>query len=214
MTQQVIDTGLVANDGTGESLRNAFTAVNNNFANVWAYGPVDSQVVIANNQISTNVTNLDLRLAGNGIASITVESTVLPSIDSVYDLGSPTRQFDEVHARYYYGNGRFLTGISGGGNGNPNVYFQPGAPSSPAIGDIWIESDTGVQYLYFNDDTSNQWAEMEAYQSWSTSITQPLQAGGYLAVGLRAGGSMFEALVSGLLNIVGRAGNVAVPITP
>jgi len=45
MTQQIIDTGLVANDGTGESLRNAFTAVNNNFANVWAAGPVDTQVM-------------------------------------------------------------------------------------------------------------------------------------------------------------------------
>ncbi len=114
MTQQIIDTGLVANDGTGESLRNAFTAVNNNFANVWAAGPVDTQVIIYSNVVSTNVTNLDLRLAGNGIGTITVESTMVPSIDRVYDLGTPTKQYDSVYAQYYFGNGAFLTGISGG----------------------------------------------------------------------------------------------------
>ena len=123
MTQQIIDTGLVANDGTGESLRNAFTAVNNNFANIWAAGPVDTQVIIYSNVVSTNVTNLDLRLAGNGIGTITVESTVVPSIDRVYDLGTPTKQYDSVYAQYYFGNGAFLTGISGG-NGSASNSFS------------------------------------------------------------------------------------------
>ena len=167
--QQIINVGEVANDGTGESLRDAFNAVNNNFANVWAAGPVDSQVVISNNRVSTNETNLDLILAGNGVGNVTVASTTVPSIDAVYDLGRANRRFDEVHAVYYYGNGAYLTGITGNGGGGPNVYFSQGAPGNASIGDIWIESDTGVQYLYFNDDTSNQWAEMEAYQSFSTT---------------------------------------------
>ena len=122
MTQQIIDTGLVANDGTGESLRNAFTAVNNNFANVWAAGPVDTQVIIYSNVVSTNVTNLDLRLAGNGIGTITVESTMVPSIDRVYDLGTPSKQYDSVYAQYYFGNGAFLTGISGGNGSTSNSF--------------------------------------------------------------------------------------------
>ena len=166
--QQQINVGQVANDGTGESLRDAFNAVNNNFANVWAAGPVDTQVVITNNRISTNETNLDLILAGNGVGNVTVASTTVPSIDAVYDLGRANRRFDEVHAVYYYGNGAYLTGITGNGGGGPNVFFSQGAPGNASIGDIWIESDTGVQYLYFNDDTSNQWAEMEAYQSFSS----------------------------------------------
>ena len=116
--QQIINVGQVANDGTGESLRDAFNAVNNNFANVWAAGPVDSQVVIGNNRISTNETNLDLILAGNGVGNVVLSSTTVPSIDSVYDIGSPVRYFDTTYSRYYYGNGAFLTGISGGGNAN------------------------------------------------------------------------------------------------
>lgn len=116
--QQIINVGQVANDGTGESLRDAFNAVNNNFANVWAAGPVGSQVVISNNRISTNETNLDLILAGNGVGNVVLSSTTVPSIDSVYDIGSPVRYFDTTYSRYYYGNGAFLTGISGGGNAN------------------------------------------------------------------------------------------------
>ena len=83
MTQQIINVGAVANDGTGESLRDAFNNVNNNFSNIWAAGPVDSQVVISNNMVTTNVTNLDLVLAGNGVGYITTKSTIAPSIDSV-----------------------------------------------------------------------------------------------------------------------------------
>jgi len=171
MTQQVINTGAVANDGTGESLRNAFDAVNNNFANIWTAGPVDSQVVISNNRISTNVRNLALVLAGNGVGTITVDSTVVPGIDSVYDLGTANSRFDSVYSRYFYGNGAFLTGISNGSGSATSVTFAATPPLAANIGDIWIQSDTGIQYLYFNDNTSNQWAEMEAYQSFSSGGT-------------------------------------------
>ena len=169
MTQQIINTG-AANDGTGESLRNAFNAVNENFTQIWAYGPVDTQVVISGNRVSTNQTNLDIVLAGNGVGNVAVASTVVPTVDSVYDLGSPNRYFDTTYSRYFYGNGRFLTGINtGGGSGGGNVTFGLAPPAGPGVGDIWIESDTGVQYLYFNDGTSSQWAEMEAYLSFSSA---------------------------------------------
>ena len=44
--QQVIDVGAVANDGTGDSLRQAFIEVNDNFANIWAVGPVSTNACI------------------------------------------------------------------------------------------------------------------------------------------------------------------------
>lgn len=169
MTQQIINTG-AANDGTGESLRNAFIAVNDNFSQIWAAGPVDSQVVITNNVVSTNVTNLPLVLAGNGTATITLDSTTVPGIDSVYDLGSTTKRFDSVYSQYFYGNGRFLTGISGSSGGG-SVTFSETAPTSPNVGDVWIQSNTAVQFIYFNDNNSNQWAEMEAYQSFGSTGT-------------------------------------------
>ena len=112
MTQQIIDVGTAANDGTGESLRTAFEAVNNNFAQVWSAGPVDSNVVIANNTISINGTNGNLILQGNGIGNVVTNSSVRPSIDSVFDLGSPSYRYDTVYAGYFQGNGAGLTGIT------------------------------------------------------------------------------------------------------
>jgi len=111
MTQQIINVGAVANDGTGESLRSAFQAVNDNFSNVWAQGPVDSQVVISNNVISTNVSNQNLVLRPDGTGVITVASSVVPGIDSVWDLGAANAQYDSVYARYYYGDASNMTGL-------------------------------------------------------------------------------------------------------
>jgi hypothetical protein len=75
-------------------------------------------ISLKDNVISTTIINQDLIISANGIGAIQANSSIIPSIDSVYDLGSSAKQFDEVHARYYYGNGAFLTGISGGGNTN------------------------------------------------------------------------------------------------
>ena len=163
-TQQIIDVGPLPNDGQGDPLRTAFQITNDNFSNIWASGPVGSQVVISNNVISTNQTNLELILQGNGTGTVTLASTTVPGIDGVYDLGSSTQRFDSIYGQYFYGNGAFITGITGQG---PNVSFSPSPPIAPRSGDIWIQSTTAIQYIYFNDGNSSQWAEMEAYQSFS-----------------------------------------------
>ena len=53
-----------------------------------------------------------------------------------------------------------------GGGGNVTVSSTP--PVSPNQGDIWIDSDTAIQYIYFDDGNSSQWAEMEAQVSFSS----------------------------------------------
>lgn len=111
MTQQIIDVGAAANDGTGEPLRNAFTAVNDNFTQIWASGPVGSQVQISGNVITTTVTNLGLTLAGNGIGNIQANSTIVPGTPSVYDLGASNNRFQYIYGDYLVGNGALITGI-------------------------------------------------------------------------------------------------------
>ena len=112
MTQQIIDIGATANDGTGEALRTAFNAVNDNFTEVYTAGPVGSNVVIANNTISINGTNGNLILQGNGIGNVVTNSSVRPAVDAVFDLGNPTYRYDTVYASYFQGNGAGLTGIT------------------------------------------------------------------------------------------------------
>ena len=73
-----------------------------------------------------------------------------------------------ITGNYFIGNGSALTGIIATGGATT---FSNTAPVSPAIGDVWIQANTAVQYIYFNDTTSNQWAEMEAYQSFNSAVS-------------------------------------------
>jgi hypothetical protein len=139
MTQQIIDVGAAANDGTGEPLRTAFEAVNSNFTEIYTAGPVGSNVRIANNTITTTVTNTNLVLKPNGIGVIQANAAVLPSIDNVYDIGSPALRFDTVYAGFFVGNGSLLTGISGGsGNGQAIVNGTSNVAITTANGNVTI----------------------------------------------------------------------------
>jgi hypothetical protein len=139
MTQQIIDVGAAANDGTGEPLRTAFEAVNSNFTEIYTAGPVGSNVQIANNTITTTVTNTNLVLKPNGIGVIQANAAVLPSIDNVYDIGSPALRFDTVYAGYFVGNGALLTGIAGGsGNGQAIVNGNSNVAITTANGNVTI----------------------------------------------------------------------------
>jgi len=139
MTQQIIDVGAAANDGTGEPLRSAFEAVNSNFTEIYTAGPVGSNVRIANNTITTTTTNTNIVLKPNGIGVIQANAAVLPSIDNVYDIGSPTLRFDTIYAGFFVGNGALLTGISGGsGNGQAIVNGTSNVAISTANGNVTI----------------------------------------------------------------------------
>ena len=96
-TQQIIDYGATANDGTGDPLRTAFIKTDENFSNIWAAGPVGSNIVIANNTIQNDSTNGNIILKPNGTGVIQANASILPSIDSVRDLGSNTRAWRRAY---------------------------------------------------------------------------------------------------------------------
>ena len=87
-TQQIIDYGAAANDGTGDPLRTAFIKTDENFANIWAAGPVGSNITIANNTIQNDSTNGNIIVKPNGTGVVQVNAHVIPNIDGVRDLGS------------------------------------------------------------------------------------------------------------------------------
>jgi hypothetical protein len=132
--QQVIDYGNTANDGTGDSLRDAFIKVDDNFSNIWAAGPVGSNVTIVNNTIGVTNTNGNLILSPNGVGFIQTNNTVVPRANNTYNLGSANLTYRSIYVgsggatvagnitvgaiftdNYYYANG---APFSGGGNGN------------------------------------------------------------------------------------------------
>ena len=96
-TQQIIDYGVTANDGTGDPLRTAFIKTDENFSNIWLAGPVGSNITIGNNTIQANDTNGNLVLKPNGIGVVETKGSILPDLDQLRDLGSPSRRFGSIY---------------------------------------------------------------------------------------------------------------------
>jgi hypothetical protein len=100
MSQLIINTGNVLNDGTGDPLRVAFNAVNNNFSQIWSAGLVGSNISIANNTIQVTNTNGNLNLATNGVGVIVPRAAIVPDIANVRSIGAATNRFNTVYTQY------------------------------------------------------------------------------------------------------------------
>jgi len=109
-TQQQIDYGAAANDGTGDPLRTAFIKTDDNFDNIWLAGPVGSNITIINNTVQANDTNGNLILSPNGIGVVQTNSKLLPRLNNTYDLGSTALKYRAG----YFGTG----GLTVDGNVN------------------------------------------------------------------------------------------------
>ena len=150
-TQQYINYGAEPNDGTGDPLRDAFIKVDENFSNLWASGPVASNITITNNTIAVSDTNGNLVLSPNGIGIIQTKNNIIPSIGNVYSLGSSSLYYRSAYlgpggvystgnittTGYFIGDGSRLGNITVAGgseivNGNSNVVVA--ANSSVSIG--------------------------------------------------------------------------------
>ena len=84
----------------GEPLNQAFTAVNTNFDQIFAAGPVGSNIQIVNGSILTTNTNGNLILNPNGIGNVVATSHVVPDQTRVRNLGSATQRWNTVYSQY------------------------------------------------------------------------------------------------------------------
>jgi len=84
----------------GEPLNESFNAVNLNFDQIFAAGPVGSNIQITNNTILTTNTNGNLVLAPNGIGNIVANVNILPNTANIRNLGSANNRWSTVYAQY------------------------------------------------------------------------------------------------------------------
>lgn len=59
--------------------------------------------------------------------------------------------------------------VSGGG-GSGTFTVSSSAPASPAAGDRWLDTDTGIEYTYVNDGNTSQWIEFGGLGYDSSSL--------------------------------------------
>ena len=82
---------------------------------------------------------------------------------------------------YFIGNGSQLTGIDSGGISWTTQANT--APASPAPGDFWYDSFTGIKYQYINDGTGNVWVDQSAPTTFSSISTGQILNSGTSGVG-------------------------------
>jgi len=181
MSQIIIDTGNVANDGTGSTLRQAFADVNSMFTEVYNAGPVSSNVSIANNTIATTLLNSNLILAPSGIGNVQANSRIVPGFNDVYDIGSPDKRWNTIYvgtggldiqgglnfggnvsANYFIGNGSQLTGIVAeashqiaNGTSNVNISTANGAVTVSINGTDNVAAFTQAAFYTETDIVAN-----------------------------------------------------------
>jgi hypothetical protein len=139
--QQMIDTV-----PPGESLNTAFTKINTNFDQVWAAGPVGSNVRITNNSINTLNTNGNLILDPNGIGAVLANAHVLPDQTRIRNLGSPSLVWNNLYTQYLTipgsisANNIAAGNVSATGNVTTDGYF---VGDGRYISGITAEANTG-----------------------------------------------------------------------
>ena len=72
MTQQVINIGAAANDGTGDPLRTSFNKINSNFTELYSKGAAGSNLDISENEIAATNSNGNIELVPNGSGHVVV----------------------------------------------------------------------------------------------------------------------------------------------
>jgi hypothetical protein len=149
MAQFVIDTGVFPNDGTGDPLRTAFEYVNLNFDQIFAAGPVLSNIEIVNNTIYSINTNGNIVLNPNGIGNVIANAHVIPDTANIRNLGAPDLKWDTVYAQYLVGDGNGISNVTAAnisnGTARVDAYFNGNvAVSADGVANVAIFTTTGL----------------------------------------------------------------------
>ena len=161
----------------GEPLNQAFNQINVNFDQLFAAGPVLSNIQITDNTIRTLDTNGNLVLAPNGIGNVVSNVSIIPNTANIRNLGSPTARWATVYAQYLDigGNINFanvtLTGNLRAQNITANANIAAGNVNTSNIqGNIvTITATTG-------DIVLNAVGNIDVGNRWINNLADPVQA--------------------------------------
>jgi hypothetical protein len=93
MAKQTIGIGASANDGTGDQLRIAFDKTNDNFDEIYLAGPVDTNIRVQGNTISSTDTDGNIEITPNGAGSTLIANPAFSgsmTLDDVTTTGNVT----------------------------------------------------------------------------------------------------------------------------
>jgi hypothetical protein len=107
-------------------------------------------------------------------------------------------------------SGRLLVrAIGGGGGGGASVTVEETAPSIAAPGDLWLDSNDGTLYVYYEDVDGNQWIQVQANSALGASIEARL--GALESQAIAYGNPNPNVIINGGMDIWQRGTSIAVP---
>ena len=110
--------------------------------------------------VAGNVSNIQL---ASGITSSGLLTTAnISELTNLYFTNARSRATISIASGNVNGKGSYDSATGVISINAANVTVSSSAPTDPYIGDVWIHADTAVEYLYFSDGTSFQWAEVSA----------------------------------------------------
>ena len=82
MAQVTLNIGTNANDGTGDTLRDAMVKVNENFTELFSSPLIASGITVSGNEIRSNRSNDDLKFSPSGTGTVVIEGGTGFTVDS------------------------------------------------------------------------------------------------------------------------------------
>lgn len=168
----------VSSNGSNQTFSNGYLEYYNSQSNAMSVYVNGAYQYLGNYSISGSNLTIDTYL----VTGDTVD--VGPSVGNIVDITSLYSNSNvasylasnaniqiitqgNITGQYFLGNGSLLTGITASGM----LTVSNTAPVSPSQGDVWIQGNTGTQFVYFTSSGNSQWAEMEAAVSIDNSTT-------------------------------------------
>lgn len=208
MSQQNINVGSAPNDGTGDTLRVAFTKAQNNFSEFYAaFIPATAgaanNVTLANNLFIGNSTvnataNSTILFYGNSTVNTFMNSTTL-GVGTLFTANSTM-----VNAISYIINGVVSLNSTAFTFGNSlSSYFQNS--SSVGVGNSTVNTFSNSTHFFSGNSTVNAYGnstiEVVANSSGQTVIT-PISFSVGNSTANAFGNSTYEAIVNSVANII------------
>ena len=130
----------------------AFASANNiDGVNTTQNNSIAAAFAAANAATATDVTQ------NNSIAASFVHANAAFTAANAA-TATDTTQNNSITAAFIHANSAYATA-----NVKTETFVQASEPAGANVDDIWIDSTSGIQYVYINSNSSNQWVEFSAY---------------------------------------------------
>jgi hypothetical protein len=135
------------------------------------------QFIAANNSLIVSANIFANAIYDSGVEILTFANTAYNHANAAFIAantgGSSTDSFarSTANSAYIHANAAFAAANTGGGGGIGFTYSNT-APGSATAGDIWVDSESGIQYIYIDDGNTSQFVELTSSVSQNNYIVR------------------------------------------